>query len=533
MLSSSPLATMQPLAGTVRKNLTTAGEGDSAPVSGVEVALYADVNGDGQLNTVEMSAVETAVTGDDGSFEFASVKAGDYLVVQTPPAGVEAVADTDGGKADTTSVVMDGKPVSDLEFIVATSPNTFAEWQSQHESADASVDGDAYDALLEYALGTSPEVADSTARFWVECNARGGADAVMVRPINGHLDLSYRLEGSSDLKKWKALAQVPAVIANDDGTETVRYVDVRAPFVRLVVELDADHNGSAEAVSTSPIYGWTQLKLATASQTFSMPLTKSPIYTGSLDAAVGVRFEKGRSYYAEIVAGEGLGRCFEIDEASSQPSAIIFNGDAPESGVRVAVRAHWSVAELFPVSHFQAGTTMDGADRLMFFDGKNYLVLWLKAYETGAKWVREGDTTGADAGGKVVGPSEGILVHPRSRAVTLPLAGEARTWALPVRMVDGSRLVGSGFALTQSPAGLGWNAGMGFHAGADAVAADRLLVWDGDSLPGASAYTGYFFIGNEASANWTDASGSGVGAHSLVQSFRAVMLVRPQNLVTK
>ena len=171
-----------------------------------------------------------------------------------------------------------------------------------------------------------------------------------------------------------------------------------APRSRLVVELDADHNGIAEASSISPGYGWTHLKLAAASQTFSMPLMKAPIYTGSLNASTGVRFDKGLSYYAEIIAGEGAGRCFEINEASSGSSGIVFDGEQPEAGAKVAVRAHWTVAELFPVGRFEAAANVDSADRVMFFDGKDYHVLWLKALESGARWVREGDATGADAG---------------------------------------------------------------------------------------------------------------------------------------
>ena len=63
-----------------------------APIAGVTVELFADTDGDGQPDG---AAIASTTTGTDGSYSFSGVSPGDYVVVETQPAGFNTVTDAD------------------------------------------------------------------------------------------------------------------------------------------------------------------------------------------------------------------------------------------------------------------------------------------------------------------------------------------------------------------------------------------------------------------------------------------------------
>ena len=171
-----------PLSGRVTRDLTGAGIVTSSitPLPGVEVVLYADTNNNGLIDTTELSAVETTTTDATGTFAFTDVGDGHYIVTQTVPPGCVATFDTDGGNLEQICVTLTGDPVNDLTFMQAVTPDTFTQWQQQHASeTHDNADGDLYDNLLEYALGTSPDGSDAP-HFWLEQHA-GSIDTVLRR----------------------------------------------------------------------------------------------------------------------------------------------------------------------------------------------------------------------------------------------------------------------------------------------------------------------------------------------------------------
>jgi len=111
-----------PLAGVVRRDLSQSG---TMPLPGVEVALYADANSNGSLDTPEMLAVQSVVTDDRGGYAFEPVLPGDYLVVQSVLPGAEATFDTDGGAADVTRVTLEGEGITGVDFHQALVEATF------------------------------------------------------------------------------------------------------------------------------------------------------------------------------------------------------------------------------------------------------------------------------------------------------------------------------------------------------------------------------------------------------------------------
>ena len=494
-----------PLGGRVTRDLTALGNPttSTAPLPGVEVALYADANGNGVLDTDEMSAIETTVTSDQGTFSFDAQPAGDYLVVQTVPTGSQATYDTDGGDPATTSVTVTNAPVKDLKFLQATCPDTFAIWQSQHtlggdNAAGDNPDGDLASNLLEFALGTSPDSGAAQRKFWLEANTSGGIDAVLVRTTTGHLDVAYSIEGSSDLVNWAAESITPVIRSNSDGTETVRYAEVSSPFVRLKVALDADHNGTPEATATSATQGWHCNEFAVSQQTFSMPLLRDEVFAGTVSSVdgnvlTGIKpaLVAGTAYYAEVISGALEGRRYEIDVAGSTSAGVSLASAPPAelAGSRVVVRPHWTVGALFPVADYHATNSSKSADRVMFFDTakQSYRVIWLYASTNGPRWVRDGDATLADAGATVVGPADAVIVQPRTAPVSGLFIGEVRSWKFVVSLLKGSQFVGGGFPVAQSPA----DRAMTTSFAGTIETSDRIQLWKGDSTAGATGYDSY------------------------------------------
>ena len=102
-----------PLAEPLTADTNNDGSGDAA-LAGVTVQLFTDPNGDGDPS--DGSPVATTTTGTDGSYNFAGVTPGDYVVVETQPAGFDTVTDGDstlpGDDALNASATDDAIPVS-------------------------------------------------------------------------------------------------------------------------------------------------------------------------------------------------------------------------------------------------------------------------------------------------------------------------------------------------------------------------------------------------------------------------------------
>jgi hypothetical protein len=81
------------ISGTVLADTNNDGNGDS-PMAGVTLTLYTDPNGDG--DPTDGTAYGLPVTTDaSGNYSFTDLPAGNYVVVQTPPAGFQLVTDGD------------------------------------------------------------------------------------------------------------------------------------------------------------------------------------------------------------------------------------------------------------------------------------------------------------------------------------------------------------------------------------------------------------------------------------------------------
>lgn len=447
------------------------------------------------------------------------------------------------GQAAGTSMRRDLSAGGGTGSAASTSPATFTAWQTQNSlsgtnDANADPDADGLTNLMEYALGTPAQSGLGASRFVLETNAvTGGIDVLLTRPSGEHRDLRYFLEGSSDLVSWTTMAVTPVVTAGANLTETLRFADLASRFngaaqgfVRIKVTLDADLDGTPEAVATTSAQGWAHRMLPVGRQTLSMPLLKSSIFTGRVTAVSGstavintggndirALMPADQSFYAEVLDGALAGRTWNIAAGSSSTTSVTFTTptDPAMNGARISIRPHWTLGSLVPVAGLQASADQTTADRVMFFDmtTNNFQIYWLRSAKAGSQWVLDGDTSFADAGVRIVPPQEGALIQMRATPGALILLGEVRYAPLALPQTSGTRLIGSGLPLPQAPGAQQHTTG------------SRLRLWSGDTDPAVESYQNYLFNGQ---SRWIDESTQvDVTTQPLLDAFRAFFLVKP------
>ena len=79
--------------GNVSKDTNSDGIGD-VNLAGVIIKLYRDTNGDGRLDG---SPIATTTTNSSGNYNFTNLTPGDYVAVETQPAGLLNVSENEGG----------------------------------------------------------------------------------------------------------------------------------------------------------------------------------------------------------------------------------------------------------------------------------------------------------------------------------------------------------------------------------------------------------------------------------------------------
>jgi protocatechuate 3,4-dioxygenase beta subunit len=525
-----------PIAGQVMEDSNNNNDADAGdrPLAGVEVSIYADSDGDGRLDTNEMSALSTVLTNAQGRFTF-DVEPGAYLVVSSVLPGAEPTYDTDGGDPTTTRVTVGNTPVTGVDFAQSLVPTTFTQWLIEHglsgeNIASGNADADGASNLLEYALGTDPDSGLASANsLRLVRNAASGVDAVYRRPVGPLSDVRYLLQAQGG--NWTTLALNPVVTPLEDGLEEVRYVNVQTASafsgqtqgrVRLLIELDADLNGSPEATTTSAVQGFGFVTFTVGQSTFSQPLLRPDVFTGTAATVTGnivtlgedlkAALTDGEQYWMQVLSGALAGHRIEIDEANSQGAQLHLlpqhAGSTAGSdlsalaGARLALRPHQTLSGLMTTSAFTSAAAATDSDRVLFFQDGQFVPHWLsQAGVESPTWSAESDATQQDAGGRVVMPLEGMMIQIRHTPVTLPFVGEVPAVPMAAKLNAAVQLMGSPSMSALTTDAAGFTVAEGFVAGAEVNSADRLRHWLGDSTAGASGYHSYFL---GASGQWMD-----------------------------
>jgi hypothetical protein len=443
-----------------------------------------------------------------------------------------------------------------LTNTLSTPAATFTAWQSANglngeNTATDNADGDAYSNLAEYALGLKPDSGVlARAPFSLKVNAQtGGIDAVLHRPATSRDDIAFTLEGATGgpaSTLWSALSLVPTSTVLSDGTQVLTYTSVQGAaafagastgFVRVKISLDADQNGTPEATTYTPVFAWSLIMFEVGQQTFSMPLLTDEVFSGSVLAATGTtltlatgtdnlraRFTAGTAYYAEITSGSLAGHRFEINETASTANTVVLETEtALTAGVTLSIRPHWTLSSVFTPALFNGSDSAETADRLLLFEEGAFVPVWLN----GSTWTRDGEGVNSH----ILSPGQGLLIQPRTQALTLPVAGQVRTTAFVMPLKAGNQLTGTGYPFAQSPVQRGLNT-PAFTASAEPTTADRLRLWIGDTTPGASGYVSYYLKQTASGPQWTPESGEAPTSQNeapLFQPFRATFLKTTQD----
>lgn len=453
-------------------------------------------------------------------------------------------AEVGAGAADDNADDNNGDMTIDLGFRLNL-PSSFAAWQSLHPLDGANApgdnpDGDQNSNLLEYAFGSDPNDAvtsASTPGFRLHRDdASGVLDAKVVRPAGSMGDVLYRLEAHVG-GAWTLLGIVPFTTANGDGFETAIFGNLEADplltgvtsgLVRMMVWLDANHDNVPEAQSPTAVWFWIRRAVASGRpQSFSLPMARPEVFSGAALSVsgstvalavaagdIGARLGDGREYYLEITSGDAEGHRFEIDEAVSAPGSVtLLLADARSTSASVpgtvtgsecVVRAHATVRDAFPGGEFFAANSPTTADRCLFYNRatSSFTSYWLYANAGSPKWVRVGDGTLADAGGRVLDVCEGCFIHPRLLATSVIETGIVRTNDVICPLPAGTIFIGGFSHLPQSPAQRLMRLADGtFSGGASAPSSDRVRLWRGDTAT-TQGYQGYFLINSGAFQYW-------------------------------
>jgi uncharacterized protein (TIGR02597 family) len=339
---------------------------------------------------------------------------------------------------------------------------------------------------------------------------------------------------------------VPTSTVLSDGTQVLTYTSVQGAaafagastgFVRVKISLDADQNGTPEATTYTPVFAWSLIMFEVGQQTFSMPLLTDEVFSGSVLAATGTtltlatgtdnlraRFTAGTAYYAEITSGSLAGHRFEINETASTANTVVLETEtALTAGVTLSIRPHWTLSSVFTPALFNGSDSAETADRLLLFEEGAFVPVWLN----GSTWTRDGEGVNSH----ILSPGQGLLIQPRTQALTLPVAGQVRTTAFVMPLKAGNQLTGTGYPFAQSPVQRGLNT-PAFTASAEPTTADRLRLWIGDTTPGASGYVSYYLKQTASGPQWTPESGEAPTSQNeapLFQPFRATFLKTSQS----
>lgn len=106
------------ISGQVRKDLNGDGDLGNATYPGIGnvlVSLYTDPNGDG--NIADGALLATKFTNTSGNYQFGTLSAGNYVVIETNPAGATSTADAVGANDDLIPVVLASSSVTGRDFL--------------------------------------------------------------------------------------------------------------------------------------------------------------------------------------------------------------------------------------------------------------------------------------------------------------------------------------------------------------------------------------------------------------------------------
>lgn len=491
-----------------------------------------------------------------GSALNASAKLADFTAVANPWYALFNLAPGD------PTVVRNNLPVT---FIT---PQTWAQWQYVHPLGGQSgtahdPDGDGIPNLAEYVFGLAPDsgvLAASPFELIVN-GVTGLVDAQLKRRADLQ-DVIVTLQSLNDLSAsplgWSDIVTLtPEDGGTVDGVQTLIWRNVEQlgaftggkGFLRIKIALDADHNGTPEATAASEVWAFARRVLAAQIVSYSNPLLKPAIFTGTVGSVIGSNLDvtasaggaavnaamtPGVSYFIEVISGDNEGQRFEVNETTSTANSIIL--DVPNTlntlaavpaslgGDRIALIAHSTLGEWLPPAKFRGTNNSASADRVMLYTGSGFSTVWLYLNAGNPKWVNDASLT--DRGTRVMDPAEAIMIQPRLTSVpNIVNVGIVRANAFACPLKAGVGLIAGGWPLDQSPSSRNALYTNGFTGANSSIRADRIQLWTGDVTPGSTSYETHYLLKTSTLEQWVKVGDSLLanenGSH-LFKSMRGV-----------
>ena len=476
---------------------------------------------------------------------------------------------TERGAGSTMDDAMDGDVDLTVDFgFAAGAPGSFSQWQAQNPLGGQNgptfdPDGDGLSNVAEYTFGLPPSTGvQPWCPFEIARNPATGQIDAFVRKVAALDDVSVTLQGLDELGAspggWFDITTInPEIAGNTGGLEVIAYRNLELGaafpgdkgFVRLQLALDADHDGTPEATATTEVWGWSRRTLQPQIVTYSNPFLKCAAFTGAVgsvsgnlldvSAAVGssaiARMMTGAiPWYIEVISGDNEGHRFEVDELNSTATTIALETISPLNtlpaipaslaGDRIALRPHWTLAECLPPAAFRATNSSSSADRLMCYTGTAFATTWLFSNGGNPKWVN--DATLADRGTSAMDPAEAFLILPRSNSAPIFVnLGIVRDYKFACPIKQGTRLIGGGWPMDQSPASRNMLYANGFTGASSSSRADRILIWTGDTTSEGTTYDTHYLLKTASIQQWVrngDSTLSNENAASLFGAMHGV-----------
>ncbi|MDZ4401106.1 Ig-like domain-containing protein [Prosthecobacter sp.] len=442
-----------------------------------------------------------------------------------------------------------------------TYPATFAAWTDSGRSngsgsmttAATNADGDDLPDLLEYALGGSAGSGINAGEVLRLDTQNGHVSASIVRP-QGISDLHWFLESSTDLKTWSFLATTPAVIDDDNGTETLRWENLDTvadqSLVRGMVRLRVQRTSTGDT-ATTPAVTWQQITTQRGTQTIGVNGVNAPVFAGYAHSSAGNAVyitdasylpgvvDPDARYYLEIRSGPHAGHRFDLAHIGDRAIVIDTESanntllDVPTdiSGARIAIHKHVTLGQVFDKTVLNGTNTPSTADQILFLTSSGFRSFWLLKAGSYHQWNAAGDATLTSADATIIPPGTGVLLKTGSTvARSIVVTGQVRTTPFAQLVTQGYSLLTSPWPLDASPFSLRMTDTTVFTATTNPTTADTFQLWKGDNQPGASGYNGYwFFQPPNTPAIWTSSGDASLRSQNdllLLKTARAAFLNR-------
>jgi hypothetical protein len=176
------------------------------------------------------------------------------------------------------------------------------------------------------------------------------------------------------------------------------------------------------------------------------------------------------------------------------------------------IREYKLLGDVFPVSSYQAGSSVSNSDYVLVFEAGQWVTYYAVSVAGTPRWVKAGAGT-ANQGSTCLPPCMGMFVHRRGSALAQTQIGFVRETKFACPLVSGCSLIANPYPVAASVVDRGLlnpsTTSATPFSGANALTrADQVLLWDGDATLGAMTYDVNWYLRTSTRNNYTKVGNS-------------------------